>query len=108
MTARGTVTKARRLMPSPVKLLAASWKFGSMIQNISRQRAKSMKITTAERRVLSRFRFRERSRQKGISQWQMKSAEQITHHPPRIRDRYHGISSGTLPDQMMRNSAKVR
>ncbi len=57
---------------------------------------------------LLRLRSRESRRQNGISQWQMKSSEQMVHQPPRMRFRYHGISSGTLPDQMMRNSAKVR
>ena len=36
----------------------------------------------------------------------MKSSEQIVHQPPWMRFRYQGISSGILPDQMIRNSAK--
>ena len=57
---------------------------------------------------LLRLMSRESSRQKGISQWQTKSSEQMVHQPPWMRFRYQGSSSGMLPDQMMRNSAKVR
>src|ERR1700722_9863665 len=87
---------------------AASAKFGSISQNISTQRAKIMKHVSQIIFCLFRFKSRDSSRQKGISQWQIKSAEPTTHHPPRIRFKYQGISSGTLPDQMMRNSAKFR
>src|SRR6185437_7440463 len=93
---------------SPTRLPAAPLKFGSISQNMSTRRAKSIQQQIQIILLLFRFRSRDSSSVKGISQWQIKSAEQTTHHPPWMRFRYHGSSSGMLPDQMIRNSAKQR
>src|SRR5579871_835618 len=95
-------------LPMMRKFQCASGKPGSMSQNISTQRAKIMKQVSQIIFFLLRFRSRDSNRQNGISQWQMKFNEQMIHQPPRMRLRYHGISSGELADQMIRNSAKVR
>ena len=68
-----------------------------MIQKKSMARARIMNMTSVERRVLFRFRLRESRSVNGMTQWQMKSSEQMAHQPPWMRARYHGISSGTLP-----------
>src|SRR5665213_1814614 len=93
---------------SPTRFPAAPLKFGSISQNMSIRRAISIQQQSQIILLLLRFRSRESSRQNGTSQWQMKSSEQMVHHPPWMRLRYHGSSSGMLPDQMIRNSAKVR
>ena len=64
------------------RLPAASLKFGSISQNISTQRAKSIQQVSQIIFCLLRFRSRDSSRQNGISQWQMKSSEQMVHQPP--------------------------
>ena len=45
---------------------------------------------------------------KGISQWKITSSVATTPQLPRMRSRYHGISSGELPDQIIRNAANAR
>src|ERR1700727_1971633 len=94
--------------PTRCRFRAESAKFGSINQNKSNARAKSIQQVSQIILFLFRFRSRDSSSVNGITQWKMKSIEQTTHHPPRMRFRYQGISSGTLPDQMIRYSANER
>src|SRR5215471_6967973 len=95
-------------LPTRRRLPAASGKFGSMSQNISMQRAKIIQLASQIIFDFERLKSRDSRMQNGINQWLMKFSEQMTHQPPRMRARYHGISSGMLPDQMIKNSANVR
>src|SRR6476620_12010540 len=83
-------------------------KFGSMRRNISQQRAKTIHMPTITMRRLLRLMSRESSRENGMSQWKMKSKVKITPQWPRIRSRYQEISSGELPDQIIRNWEKFK
>src|SRR5579859_5390650 len=83
-------------------------KLGSISMNISQQRAKIIHLATMMMRRLLRLISRESSNANGISQWKMKSSEYRMPQCPRMRSRYQGISSGELPDQMIRNCEKLR
>src|SRR5579863_2941521 len=90
------------------RFLAASLKLGSMSQNRSKALAKIIHWQTLTRRFLLRLMSRESRREKGMTQWKMKSRVMMMPQWPRMRSRYQLISSGRLPDQMMRNCPKAR
>src|ERR1700733_15838567 len=94
--------------PTRCRFRAESAKLGSISQNRSNERANSIQHVSQIILFLFRFRSRDSSSVNGITQWKMKSQVQTTHHPPRMRLRYQGISSGTLPDQMIGYSANDR
>ena len=81
-------------------------KFGSISQNMSKQRAKIIHMAHRHMRFLLRLMSRESSSENGMSQWKMKSRVMIMPQCPRMRSRYQLISSGRLPDQMIRNCPK--
>src|SRR5262249_28694834 len=83
-------------------------KAGVMIQNTSTKRMTiSMSATFAMLRA-RRFRRYDRRRMNGMTNWK-KTMAMITHsQPPRMRSRYQVISSGRLPDQVIRNCDRLK
>ena len=83
------------------RLREASLKLGSMSQKRSKALARIIHWQTRTRRFLLRLMSRDKSSEKGITQWKMKSRVMMMPQWPRMRSRYQLISSGRLPDQMI-------
>src|SRR6516165_494049 len=80
---------------------------GRIIQERSTNRMKTTRAAASESVRGFRFARRDRSRRNGRTNWRKRTASPTYPQPPRKRARYHEISSGRLPDQMMRYCEKV-
>ena len=79
---------------------------GWVSQNTSTRRMKTTSAATAPRIRGLRLADAGRRSRKGSTKWSRTSAAPTQPQPPCRRRRYHGISSGRLPDQMIRYCEK--
>ena len=85
------------------RLRRASAKLGSISQNMSQQRAKIIACRPGREALLVPLQIAREQQAKGMQPVEDEIQRGDTPQPPRMRSRYQGISSGRLPDQMIRN-----